>query len=247
MEPGLDRARGDLDAPGDAGGRGDEEPEALGRHAALVGDELHHPLVGKRPTFQHQHRGVAGLRVADSLVELSLDPSHAAGRSRAHGEVPRRVDGPAGILAGHARRHRMIGGDFHGGEPEATQVDAREGYRGQTGETDLGQPPARLEPSWRQDAAVEHPGAAHLRDRDTEEGRVGRERVGESRGAAVQAEVQAHGASRHDAPRFRAGLTSTHASRPPNALRSTSARSRAAGSPRTSAKTVGPQELCPTP
>ncbi len=86
-----------------------------------------------------------------------------------------------------------------------------------------------------------------LRDRDTEEGRVGRERVGESRGAAVQAEVQAHGASRHDAPRFRAGLTSTHASRSPNALRSASARSRAAGSPRTSAKTVGPQELCPTP
>ena len=201
--------------------------------AALVGDEARHPLVGERPALQHEHRGVGGLRVADSLVELPLDPGHAAGRSRAHGEVSRRIDGPAGVLAGQARRHRMIGRDRHRREPEAAEVDARERHRGQAGETDLREPPTRLEAAWppatpqsRTRAPPSAPSTATPRSAAS-----AGERIGQSRRAAVQAEVRDHGASRHDAPRLRARLTRPTPDGRRTSPRSESARASAAVSP----------------
>ena len=203
--------------------------ERLRLDAALVGDEPRHSLVGKRSPLQHEDGGVRGLRVADSLVELTLDAGHAAGRSRAHREVPRRVDRPAGILAGHARRHRMIGGDLHGGEPEAAQVDARERHRGQAGQTDLGQPPAGLEPAGRRRRRSRAPGRRRASVTATPRSAASAASASASRAARrFRPRSRLTEPSRHEAPRFRAGLTSTHASRSPNAPRSPSARARAA-------------------
>src|SRR5881396_3618823 len=193
VEPGLEDARGDLHAAGEARRRRHHEGELPRLETPCL---LGHPggyIVRRRGArFEHQHAAPRGLGVAELREQLLLDARVGAQRPRAHCEVFPDLDRPAGVLGRHAAYRGMVGpdayprpvivADHHGGVvdvPQPAHADLRQRESGGV-------------PSRRLDARVDHPRAAGQRaQRDPQRFSVRRHAVGDLQRATVQVQPPA--------------------------------------------------------
>ena len=189
VQRGLDDARGDLDAAGQAGGRRVQQREVLGGDAGALGHLGGNRLGRGLPGLQAQHRLGRLLVHVEVVVEL-LGPDQRTARPARHREEVVALELPAGVLGGQAGPSRMIGDDRQPGPPAPVERQRRERHPAQAAHADLGEAPPRLEAAGDVAAAVHEPGpVGERRHRDAQQPprpRRGGRRAG-GRGRSVRA------------------------------------------------------------
>ena len=114
---------------------------------------------GQLPSFEHQDAVLGVFPVGQLGEQFLLHPRVSAERARSHREVLAGRDRPAGILRGHARSRRVVGGDLHSGPVFPAHRDSRVDYPSQSAHADLAQDQAGLEPAFRSSPRIDDPRA----------------------------------------------------------------------------------------
>ena len=106
--------------------------------------------------LEHADDRVFRLAEPDRVVDR-LSPPDRAHRTGAHGEVLPLADCPAGVLAGQAGLHRMIGHDLNHRHRPPRDVSRYDRHQGEVTQADQGQLDAQQQPPRRVDPAVDVP------------------------------------------------------------------------------------------